>query len=83
VTVCWVLGHSSLHRNKEADKHAKLAAAGHHNDSPSVSLPHYLCHHTLPLSISALKELQSKYTTEQWKLLWNKSPHFYNLNHID
>ncbi|KAG2046647.1 hypothetical protein BDR06DRAFT_898809, partial [Suillus hirtellus] len=73
-TVHWVPGHSDVHGNEEADKHAKLAAEGHHNNSSTESLPCYLHQHILPLSISALKEQQSKDTAEQWKHLWHNTP---------
>lgn len=51
VTVRWVPGHSNVHGNEEADKHAKLAAENKDNNSPPARLPHYLRHGTLPLSI--------------------------------
>ncbi|KAG1841901.1 hypothetical protein DFJ58DRAFT_718084 [Suillus subalutaceus] len=68
--------------DEEADKYAKLASEGHHNDSPVNRLPRYLRHCTLPLSISALKELQGKTTAERWKLLWNTSPRSRHINRL-
>lgn len=59
-----------MHGNEDADKDARLASEGHHNDSPVTRLPRYLRHRTLTLSISALKESQSKKKAERWKHLW-------------
>lgn len=83
VTLRWVPGHSNMHGNEEADKHAKAASEGHHNDSPTHLLPRYLRHRTLPLSISALIESQVKSTAERWKHLWSTSPRFRHINRID
>ncbi|KAG2345997.1 hypothetical protein BDR05DRAFT_879246 [Suillus weaverae] len=67
VTVCWVLGHSDVHGNEEVDKQAKLAAESRRNNSPPAKLPKYLRHDTLPLSISALKEVHHKETHTRWE----------------
>lgn len=83
VTVCWVPGHSDVHGNEEVDKHTKLAAEGPHNNSSAKHLPCYLRQRMLPLSISALKERQSKDTTKWWIHLWRNSPHYYHLNQLD
>ncbi|KAG2360386.1 hypothetical protein BDR07DRAFT_1203603, partial [Suillus spraguei] len=83
VLLRWVPGHSGIHSNEELNKHAKLAAEGRQSNSPRTKLPHYLCHHSLLLSISALQEMQSKATNEHWVHLWHRSPWFYKLNNID
>ncbi|KAG2062700.1 hypothetical protein BDR04DRAFT_1039912 [Suillus decipiens] len=74
VTLRWVPGHLGVHGNEEADRHAKLGAEGHQNNSPRLKLPCYLRHCSLPLSISALQEAHSKTINEHWKHLWHKSP---------
>ncbi|KAG2068145.1 ribonuclease H-like protein, partial [Suillus decipiens] len=51
-TVRWVPGHSEVHGNDEADKHAKKATEGHQNNSTT---PNFLHYGFLLLSISALK----------------------------
>jgi len=76
ITVRWIPGHSDVHGNEEADKHAKKAAEGRTNDSPSQQLPHYLRHKALPLSISALKQAHDKETRAHWGRLWRKSPRY-------
>lgn len=83
ITLRWVPGHSNVHGNEEADKHAKLAAESRGNNSPNAQLPKYLRQHTLPLSISALKEAHNKITSERWKTLWRNSPHFHRFNQLD
>jgi hypothetical protein len=83
ITVHWLPGHSDVHGNEEADKHAKLVSEGHHNNSQTNHLSRYLCHHSLPLSISALIEQQGKDTADHWKHLWHSSPNYHHTNHID
>ncbi|KAG2030458.1 hypothetical protein BDR03DRAFT_878191, partial [Suillus americanus] len=80
----WVPGHSDIHDNEEADKHAKRAAEGRHStDSPPETLPGFLRHNTLPLSISALQQAHHRITAERWERLWRKSPRYNRINRID
>jgi hypothetical protein len=83
VTIRWVPGHAEVHGNEEADKQAKLAAEDRRNDSPNPHLPKYLHHHSLPLSISALKEAHDKDSNERWKHIWRNSPRYHRFNQLD
>lgn len=83
VTICWVPGHSNVHGNEEADKHAKLAAENKDNNSPPARLPRYLRHGTLPLSISALKKAHREVTHARWERIWRKSPRYARMNQTD
>lgn len=83
ITLRWVPGHSNVHSNEEADKHAKQAAEGKHQSSPHRHLPHFLQHNTLPLSISTLQEVQHNASHPQWEQIWRKSPHYARTNQID
>lgn len=83
VTLRWLPGHSDIHGNEEADKQAKRAAEGRHNNSPAATLPDFLRYNTLPLSISALQQAHHKTTAERWKRLWCKSPRYNRINRID
>ncbi|KIK39200.1 hypothetical protein CY34DRAFT_89669, partial [Suillus luteus UH-Slu-Lm8-n1] len=49
--------HDNIHRNKMVDIEAKKAATSRDNNSPHEDLSRYLHHGTLPLSISALKQV--------------------------
>jgi hypothetical protein len=82
-TLRWVPGHMEIHGNEEADKAAKLAAERKSNSSPRDQLPHFLRHHTLPLSISAIKQAHSKETHSRWTRIWRKSPRFAKINRLD
>lgn len=83
VTLRWVPGHSDVHGNEEADKHAKRAAEGRHQSSPRHHLPHYLRHNALPLSISTLKQVQRNESHTRWERIWRKSPRFARMDLVD
>lgn len=83
VSVRWVPGHSNVHGNEEADKHAKLTAENARNNSSRPRLPNYLRRGVLPLSISALKEVHHKNTHAHWERLWRKSPRFARMHLLD
>ncbi|KAG2061009.1 hypothetical protein BDR06DRAFT_871542 [Suillus hirtellus] len=83
VMVRWVPGHSGVHGNEEVDKQAKLVAESRRNNSPPAKLPKFLCHDTLLLSISALKEVHHRETHSHWERLWRKSPRYNRMNQLD
>jgi hypothetical protein len=75
----WVPGHEGVHRNKEADKAAKVAVEDSNCTSPHELLPKYLHNNLLPLSLLATKQAYQECTHARWANLWSTSPHFQHI----
>ena len=78
--VHWVLGHCNFGPNERADEEAKLAAQG--SSSEARFLPPLL-HKKLPLSISALRQKNSKKLKKRWQRRWKSSERENSLRSID
>lgn len=77
----WSPGHEGFIPNERADHLVKEAAKG--KSSPQSSLPTYLHHRPLPVSIPAFRQADSVATLVLWKCRWKKSLRFYTARCFD
>ncbi|KAG2058413.1 hypothetical protein BDR06DRAFT_848118, partial [Suillus hirtellus] len=81
--VQWIPGHARVPGNELADKAAKEAAEGTHQNSAMRRLPTYLRKGPLPDSVSALKQWYNDTMSTQWKEQWRKLPCYMRAKNID
>ncbi|KAF5386072.1 hypothetical protein D9615_002179 [Tricholomella constricta] len=77
----WTPGHVDFGPNERADEIAKSAAQG--SSSPPSTLPVYLRHKALPISIPALRQEHLANLQKRWKQRWKKSPRYPVIHAID
>ncbi|KAF5372678.1 hypothetical protein D9615_009837 [Tricholomella constricta] len=77
----WTPSHVDFGPNERADELAKIAATG--DSSPAPSLPVYLRHKPLPVSIPAIRQAYLSVLQTRWKRRWKKSPRYPAIHAID
>ena len=76
LTINWILSHSNVKGNEEADQLAKKAAEG--RSSTAITLPHPL-RSPLPKSTSAVKQAFHATLHKTWLEKWGHSPRMVRL----
>ena len=81
VNLVWTPGHEDIDGNEQADQAAKDAASG--QSSEAEDLPPFLRRKSLPVSISATRQLLKKKIKAQWQAEWKTSKRYAGSNEID
>ena len=81
VTFVWTPGHEDIEGNEQADEAAKEAASG--QTSSTKRLPVFLRGKSLPVSVSATRQLLKKQMKNKWHTELSTSPRYTKIRKID